>query len=135
MSDVAEGTAGAGNAGEELNHVMQARRESMERIAAAGTAPFAYAWDPTHRAHEAIAALGDDATGPAVRIAGRVAALRPMGKATFAHLVDAGGRIQAYFRKDELPEATWALLGELHVGDIVGVAGSMMRTRTGEPTV
>ena len=121
--------------GAELNHVMQARRESMARIAATGTAPYAYSWENTHRSTEAIAALGEGAEGPAVRLAGRVQAMRAMGKATFAHLVDSAGRIQAYFRKDALSEAGWALLGELHVGDIVGVAGHMMRTRTGEPTI
>lgn len=124
-----------GQPAEELNHVMQARREALDRIAATGTAPFAYAWENTHRSTEAIAALGDAAEGPSVRLAGRIQAMRPMGKATFAHVVDSAGRIQAYFRKDELPEAAWTLLNELHVGDIVGLAGSMMRTKTGEPTI
>ena len=120
---------------EELNHVMQARREALDRIAATGTSPFAYAWENTHRSTEAIAALGDEAEGPPVRLAGRIQAMRAMGKATFAHLVDSAGRIQTYFRKDELSAGDWAILDELHVGDIVGVAGSMMRTKTGEPTI
>src|SRR5207302_7165254 len=56
-------------------------------------------------------------------------------KAGFAHLLDAGGRIQVYFRKDALGEQGFALFRELDIGDFIGVEGMPFRTKTGEITV
>jgi lysyl-tRNA synthetase class 2 len=61
-------------------------------------------------------------------------ALRPHGKTTFAHLQDASGRIQLYFKGDELGDA-YGLLELLDLGDHVGVEGRLMKTRTGEITL
>jgi lysyl-tRNA synthetase, class II len=121
---------------EELSQVLLDRRASLERLAALGVSPFAYAYDRTHLSSDARALLADDAeTGPAVRIAGRLVSLRSKGKTAFAHVSDASGKLQAYFRKDDMPADQWAVFEELHLGDIVGVAGTLMRTRTGETTV
>ncbi|MBC7791902.1 MAG: lysine--tRNA ligase [Anaerolineae bacterium] len=119
---------------DDLNFVLQARREKLVRLAEIGIAPFAYSYDRTHTADDARLALGDAAEGPEVRLAGRIVALRAHGKTTFAHVADQSGRIQLYFRRDDLGEA-YALLEMLDLGDFVGVAGPLFRTRTGEPTV
>ena len=121
---------------EELSQVLVDRRASLDRLIASGIAPFAYSYDRSHLATDARALLpdGDDA-GPPVRIAGRLVSLRSKGKTAFAHVSDASGKLQAYFRKDDMPVAEWAVFEELHLGDIVGVAGTLMRTRTGEVTV
>ncbi|HEX6535638.1 MAG TPA: lysine--tRNA ligase [Gemmatimonadaceae bacterium] len=121
--------------GDELDFVSKARREKLDRLAELGVAPYAYAYDRTHSAAEAVASLGDGAEGERVRVAGRVVSWREMGKTTFAHLADQSGRIQLYFRKDDLGEEPWRVLSLLDLGDIVGVEGSLFRTRTGEPTV
>lgn len=120
---------------EELNFVMRARREKLDRLRAAGTEPFAYAFDRTHTAAEAVGALGTLDEGPDVAVAGRLVSWRSQGKTAFAHLADMDGRVQLYLRRDELGEAVWAQLAEYDLGDWVGVRGSMMRTRTGEATV
>ncbi len=120
---------------DDLNFLMRARREKLERLRAGGVEPFAYAYDRTHSTPEAIAALGDGAEGPAVSVAGRLTSWRSQGKTAFAHLADMDGRLQLYFRRDEIGEAAWALLDEYDLGDWVGVRGTTMRTRTGEPTV
>jgi lysyl-tRNA synthetase class 2 len=121
---------------EDLSQVLLDRRASLERLVASGVPPFAYAYDRTHLSADARALLPDGAeTGPAVRIAGRLVSLRSKGKTAFAHVSDAAGRLQAYFRKDDMPADQWAVFDELHLGDIVGVAGTLMRTRTGEVTV
>jgi lysyl-tRNA synthetase class 2 len=122
----------------ERSHVEAARRETRARLEAIGVPPFAYRYDRTHAAREAVAlyqdAMGD--AGPAVRVAGRLVAIRTAGKTAFAHLEDASGRIQVYFRKDELePAGLWELVTLLDLDDHVGVAGRLMRTRTGEVTV
>lgn len=72
---------------------------------------------------------------PAVRLAGRIMTLRAMGKATFLHLKDRHGTIQLYVRKNKVGEDTYALFKLFEVGDIIGVEGTVMRTRTGELTV
>jgi lysyl-tRNA synthetase, class II len=121
---------------EELSQVLVDRRASLGRLVAQGVAPFAYAYDRTHLASDARALLADAPDGTAVvRIAGRLISLRSKGKTAFAHISDPSGKLQAYFRKDDLPDSVWAVFEELHLGDIVGVAGTMMRTRTGEETV
>jgi lysyl-tRNA synthetase class 2 len=121
--------------GDDLNFVMQARREKLGALEAAGIAPFAYGYDRTHHTRDALAALPEgEATGPAVRVAGRLINWRGHGKTAFAHVADDTGRIQCYFRKDDLA-AAWALIELLDIGDVVGVAGTLMRTRTGETTI
>ncbi|MEN9509142.1 MAG: hypothetical protein RLZZ621_1705 [Gemmatimonadota bacterium] len=119
----------------ELNFVMQARREKLERLRAAGVEPFGYSFDRTHTAAQCVAVLGDADEGPTVAVAGRLVSWRGQGKTVFAHLADMDGRVQVYFRKDELGDAVFAQLSEYDLGDWVGVRGPMMRTRTGEATV
>ena len=120
---------------EEPNFVERARREKLDALQQRGVLPFAYRFDRTHSAAAALAALAPDAeTGPVVRVAGRLAAMRGHGKTTFAHLADQSGRVQLYFRRDQLGEE-YSLLEQLDLGDIVGVAGPLFRTRTGETTI
>ncbi len=70
-----------------------------------------------------------------VRIAGRMMSRRIMGKAAFAHLQDMSGRIQIYVRRDDLPEGGYQEFKNYDLGDILGVEGVLMKTRTGELTV
>src|SRR5207247_5308285 len=76
---------------------------------------------------------GDD--GPAQRLSGRLVALRPHGKTTFAHLEDRSGKVQLYFKLDELGADGYGVLDLLDLGDHIGVEGPMFKTRTGEITV
>jgi lysyl-tRNA synthetase, class II len=68
-----------------------------------------------------------------VRVAGRVTAMRHHGKTCFLHVMDYTGRIQLYARADQLPD--FAEFVEVDVGDFIGVAGEIFRTRTGEVTI
>ncbi|MFL5488026.1 MAG: lysine--tRNA ligase, partial [Gemmatimonadaceae bacterium] len=120
---------------EDQNFVLQARREKLEALEAAGIAAYAYSFDRQHLATEAQSLLGDREEGPVVSLAGRIVAWRSHGKTTFAHLADASGKIQLYFKKDQLGEDMYALLANLDLGDIIGVHGPLFRTRTGEVTV
>src|SRR5262245_20499265 len=70
-----------------------------------------------------------------VRVAGRMLANRPFGKAGFLALSDSGARLQVYAKKDQLPERDFQLYQLLDIGDFVGVEGTLFRTRTGELTV
>jgi len=121
---------------EELNFVQRARREKLDALVAAGVQPFAYGYERTHLAADAIAALPADAEeGAEVRVAGRLVAWRGHGKTAFAHLADSSGRIQLYFRRDGLGDAIFSQLALYDIGDVIGAAGTLMRTRTGEVTV
>ena len=120
---------------EELNFVMQARREKLAALVAAGVVPFAYGYERTHHCGPAAGLLGEAEEGPTVRLAGRIVAWRGHGKTIFAHLADDTGRLQLYFRQDQLGAEAFALLAQLDLGDLLGVAGPLFRTRTGEVTV
>src|SRR5580765_1063631 len=119
-----------------LQELMRQRREKLARWRALGVEPYAYRYDVTHHAGELIA-RGDAVTaepGERVKVAGRVMALRGHGKAGFAHVLDATGRLQLYFRQDQLGDR-YAQYELLDVGDWIGVRGPLFRTRTGEITV
>ena len=122
---------------DDLNFVQRARREKLDTLMSRGITPFAYGFDRSHRAAEAVA-LHPEAQqeeGEVVRVAGRVVAWRAHGKTTFAHLADDTGRIQLYFKKDVLGEQAYADLDLYDIGDVIGVSGPLFRTRTGEVTV
>jgi len=68
------------------------------------------------------------------RVAGRIVSLRIMGKAAFAHIQDRRGRIQVYFKQDDLGE-NYEIVKLLDLGDFIGVDGFVFRTRTGEVTI
>jgi len=119
------------------SQVEAARREKLALLRERGVEPFAYRFERTHTAAAAQAAFDPRAPDaePDVRVAGRVVALRGHGKTTFAHLEDASGRIQLYFRQDTLGNDGYDMVGLLDLGDFVGARGRIFRTRTGEVTV
>ncbi len=120
---------------EDLNHVLLARREKLVALEALGVAPFAYGFDRSHGCGAALPLLGEAEEGPVVRVAGRVVAWRGHGKTAFAHVADDTGRIQVYFRRDDLSEAQAALMPLFDLGDVIGIEGPLFRTRTGEVTI
>uniref|UniRef100_A0A832I366 Lysine--tRNA ligase n=1 Tax=Eiseniibacteriota bacterium TaxID=2212470 RepID=A0A832I366_UNCEI len=119
-----------------LEQLREQRRAKIAQWRALGVEPFAWRYDVTHTAAQCLA-RGDAVTetpGERVRVAGRLVARRGHGKAGFGHLLDASGRLQVYFRQDQLG-AAFARFELLDVGDWVGVEGPLFRTRTGEITV
>jgi len=119
-----------------LEVLMAQRREKLAQWQALGLPAYAYSYDATHHAADLLA-LGEAVTetpGERVRIAGRLVTMRGHGKAGFAHVLDGTGRIQVYFRADQLGEQ-FQRYELLDVGDWVGVEGPLFRTRTGEITV
>ncbi|MEO8294061.1 MAG: lysine--tRNA ligase [Gemmatimonadota bacterium] len=120
----------------ELSQPERARREKLAALRSLGVPPFAYEFAPSHSAHAARTLYLDEHGdhGPEVAVAGRVQSWRSKGKATFGHIEDGSGRIQLYFRADELGPA-WDLVNLLDLDDYVGVRGRLIKTRTGEVTV
>jgi lysyl-tRNA synthetase class 2 len=121
----------------ERGRLEEIRRERRDQLEASGIAAYAYAFERRQVSTDAIAqATANDyhLVTESVRVAGRIVAWRDTGKTVFAHLEDESGRIQVYFRRDDLGEQ-WPLVQLLDLDDIVGVTGKPFLTRTGEPTV
>ena len=68
-------------------------------------------------------------------LAGRMMSRRVMGKASFAHVQDMSGRIQLFIRRDDLAEDAYAQFRKWDIGDLIGVTGSVFRTKTGELSI
>jgi lysyl-tRNA synthetase class 2 len=113
----------------------------LEELRGLGVDPYGGRIAPTHLAQQLHQQYGDASaeqlaqTKPACTIAGRVVGLRSFGKAAFAHLLDRSGRIQIYAKEERLDERGRQILERLDLGDWIGVAGRLFRTKTGELTV
>lgn len=125
---------------EELS-LRDVRLQKLERLRELGLDPYAVErFDSTGSADDLLQLFpseGDfaESEAPDVAFAGRIVSYRLMGKAGFAHLSDGDGKIQAYFRKDDLSEEAWEAYTLLDIGDHVGVQGFLFRTRTGERSI
>ena len=117
--------------------IIALRKEKLERLRSRGIDPYPARFRRTHSAGDAVAVLGDGDSSPdTVTVAGRVTAIRQMGKATFVDLRDGSGRIQTYLKRDAIGEQAYeTLLHDIDLGDFLGVTGTLFRTKTGEPTV
>jgi len=119
---------------EDLNEVMKARRAKLARLQEMGVNPFAYSFDRTDTAAGIVENFATLENQP-VAIAGRLMSLRRMGKAAFAHLMDASGRVQIYVRLDQVGEQAFEVFKLTDIGDIVGVGGTVFKTHAGEISV
>ena len=120
------------------NQLRQVRIEKLEALRAEGIDPFRANVEQTHTSTEAAGLYREgleDEEQPAVSVAGRIVAFRVMGKATFLKLHDRDGRIQCYVRRDAIGEEAYARFKKLDLGDLIGVAGRLFRTKAGEITV
>jgi lysyl-tRNA synthetase class 2 len=127
-----------------LTELQAVRREKADQLREMGVDPYPPRAVRTHSTAEAVALfqcieqdLEPGADAPeTVSLAGRLVAMRHMGKATFARLRDDAGEIQLYVRRDELGDEAYAQFLKLFdLGDIIEVTGHLFRTRAGEITV
>ncbi|HOB87341.1 MAG TPA: OB-fold nucleic acid binding domain-containing protein, partial [Bacillota bacterium] len=117
-----------------LSEPMIIRRQKLDKLREKGIDPYRGKFQPTHYSTEIIENFAQY-EGREVAIAGRVMSIRAHGKATFAHLQDARGQLQIYLRLDKLGEERYGLFDLLDLGDVIGVKGSVFRTRRGGITV
>jgi lysyl-tRNA synthetase class 2 len=127
-----------------LDDINEQRKQKLEQLRARGINPYPERFEQTHTARKAITQLEAQessnkdkvsASGEPVSVAGRIMAIRKMGKASFLDLRDSTGKIQLLFQTANYNEDELALFKDLDIGDIIGVKGGLLRTRTGEPTV
>ncbi|MDZ7821223.1 MAG: lysine--tRNA ligase [Candidatus Marinimicrobia bacterium] len=117
-----------------LETIIEQRKEKVSRIREMGVNPYPYKYDVSHKSRD-ITDHYEALENKTVSVAGRLMTIRRMGKASFAHLQDSEGRIQLYISKNDIGEDSYALFKLLDIGDIIGVRGAVMKTRTGEITV
>src|SRR3989304_2630638 len=116
--------------------IIALRTAKLERLRSRGIDPYPARFRPSHTTQQAVSLLeGRDQSPDPVTVAGRVTAMRQMGKATFVDLRDGSGRIQTYLKEDVLGAETYETLRDLDLGDFLGVRGPLFRTKTGEPTL
>ena len=141
MTEPPEGSEGKEPSSEELSQVRRHRQKKLEAIRERGLEPYAYTYDRTHLALEAVSlferagALDENERGARVSVAGRITSYRAHGKSAFAHIEDRSGQIQIYFKKNVLGDEPFEALELLDLSDWIGVEGLLFRTRTGEVTV
>ncbi|CAG7649872.1 Lysine--tRNA ligase [Paenibacillus solanacearum] len=125
----------------ELNELLQIRRAKLDELRSLGIDPFGQKFERTHRAAEIAKAYEDkskeelEALEAEVSIAGRIMQKREMGKAGFAHLQDITGKIQIYVRADAVGETPYKAYDLLDIGDLIGIRGTVFKTKTGELSV
>ncbi|MCB0170474.1 MAG: lysine--tRNA ligase [Anaerolineae bacterium] len=124
---------------------IEQRLDKLQNFAERGQAAYPPRVIRNHTAAEAIT-LYDEAEAAlpegseekpeiTVQVAGRLVAIRIMGKSTFAHIEDGTGRIQIYLRKNDLDDSYDVFKKDVDLGDFIAVQGHLFRTRTGEVTV
>ncbi|MYL35978.1 lysine--tRNA ligase [Pontibacillus yanchengensis] len=126
---------------EEINDLMRVRREKLDQFHQNGLDPFGNKFERTHFSEELKQAY-DEMTKEDLEeqqipttIAGRIMTKRGKGKAGFAHVQDLTGQLQIYVRKDTVGEEAYELFQSADIGDIVGVEGTVFKTKVGELSV
>jgi lysyl-tRNA synthetase, class II len=121
--------------------IYQLRRDKLQQIEALGQRAYPTKYELTHTLPQILSDYSDksaeelEGSRANVRVAGRIMAVRLMGKAGFAHLQQGGQRLQIYVKKDAVGDKGFELYKLLDLGDHIGVSGYLFRTRTGELTV
>ncbi len=114
------------------NDLIKERYRKLDELKALGVDPFGGAFPKTALVASFLDSFEEKKKA---QTAGRLAALRFMGKSVFADLKDESGKIQLYLKKDHLSELDGKILDLLDLGDIVGVEGQLFKTKTGEISI
>jgi lysyl-tRNA synthetase class 2 len=123
------------------DEILRQRHAQLGRIRELGFEPYGHAFEYTHTVPDILTEYGDKTAEQLstervqVRVAGRIVAIRRMGKAGFLHLQQNGTKLQIYVKKDAVNERAYKLYEQLDIGDIIGVSGYLFRTKTGELSI
>ena len=117
-----------------LKEIINFRMQKLERLRESGVDPFPHNFKPTNYSNE-IKDQFKVLENKDVIVAGRIMAMRKMGKASFFHIEDSDGRIQVYIKKDEVGDSLYNIFKLLDIGDFIGVNGFVFKTKTKEISV
>ena len=125
----------------DVNEQIRERQRTLEEIKSLGLAAYPHKFDRTHTISQIVEEFSSktgeelEAAPFKVRVAGRVHAINKMGKAAFIRFTDGREILQVYIKSNEVDDRTWQLFKLLHLGDMIGAAGHLFRTRTGELSI
>lgn len=117
----------------DINVLIKRRYEELDELKEKGIETYAYSFDTDSYSDE-IKNNFEKYENNTVKLAGRIMAIRRMGKASFAHIMDQKGRIQVYLKKDEIGDS-YDAFRLMDIGDIIGIEGYVFKTKTGETSV
>ena len=126
---------------DDLNLVMRERLLKAQEMEQAEIVLYPNSFSVPHQIGEIIQEQGSKSSEELEQdprdfsIAGRILAIRTFGKSIFMHILDASGKLQLYLQQHQLPDAAYGLAKKLDIGDIIGVSGTLFRTRTQELTL
>ncbi|MBQ8503793.1 MAG: lysine--tRNA ligase [Clostridia bacterium] len=135
MSEEKKVNAPEAEAVQDVNELRKVRVQKLEALQQAGKDPFVITkYGQTH--HSAVIKENfDELEGKSVCVAGRMMSKRIMGKASFCNIQDLKGNIQSYVARDSLGEEEYKEFKKLDIGDIIGIEGSVFKTKTGEISI
>lgn len=117
-----------------LKQIMDFRKEKLSRIKDSGINPYPVTFYPKDST-KVILSDYKSWKGKDVTIAGRIMALRKMGKVSFSQIMDSEGKIQIFISRDALGESTYNIFKLLDIGDFIGIQGLVFKTKTGEISI
>ncbi len=120
---------------QDINQLLKVRYEKLQELQEGGRDPFTITkYDVTHHSSEVIQNF-ETMENQEVALAGRMMFKRVMGKASFCNIQDLAGRIQAYVARDNIGEESYKEFKKYDVGDILGIRGTVFKTKTGEISI
>lgn len=120
---------------EQLSELLQIRRDKLSALKSEGKNPYLQlSFNQTHHSVEIVNSY-ESLEGTVVGVAGRMMSKRIMGKASFAHILDGEGDIQVYVKRDEVGDEAYADFKTYDIGDIIGIVGTVFKTRTEEVSI
>ncbi len=124
---------------EDENVLIKERKKKLDKIKELGVDPYPFKYDVSHKTGNIIEKFSnlnaEEKTESEVSTAGRIISFRSMGKASFVHIQDEEGKVQIYFRRDDIGSERYNLLKLIDIGDFIGVNGTIFKTKKGEITI
>ena len=117
-----------------LRQIIDFRKDKLKKLEAMGIDPYPQNYNPTHLSSIIISDY-ESLEGKDVNVAGRIMSIRRMGKSSFFHIQDGGGRLQIFIKRDDIGEDIYNHFKLLDIGDFVGVEGFVFKTKVNEISV
>jgi len=121
--------------GTQLEDLEQTRIEKLNKLREKGVDPYGACYNNATPLKEVVDGYSEEDEGKKVKCAGRIMTMRRQGKASFLHIKDWSGKLQVYVKMNTVGEEKYEIFRLLDLGDIIGVEGGLVKTRTGEITV
>ena len=117
-----------------LKQIIDFRKDKLKKLEDMGIDPYPQKYSPTHLSSIIISDY-ENLKGKDANVAGRIMSIRRMGKSSFFHIQDGGGRLQIFIKRDDIGEDIYNYFKLLDIGDFVGVDGFVFKTKVNEISI